>query len=77
MDLLMKLLGLLIGLGFIALAGLFFFRGKKIITWVQKQKYHTTAEPRPSEILFSRVIGILLFLVGAYYTTIAVLSLIY
>lgn len=76
MDIFMKVLGLLIGLGFIFIAIRFFFYGEKIIMWIQKRKYNTTSEPRNSELVFSKVIGVLLFLVGLYYSIIAILSFI-
>lgn len=70
----MKVLGLLIGLGFIYLAIRFFFYGKRIIMWVQKRKFNITSEPRNSEIAFSKIIGVLLFLVGLYYSIISIFS---
>jgi len=74
MILFMKILGLIIGLGFIFFAVQFFFFGKRIISWVQNQKYHKICEPRHSEIIFSKAIGVLLFLIGSYYTFVAILS---
>lgn len=74
MDIFLKILGLLIGLAFIFLAYQFFFRGKKIISWVQKRKFNATAEPRSSEIMISKLIGGLLLIVGLYYSIIAILS---
>jgi len=76
MDIFIKIIGVLFGLGFIFLGIQFFFRGKHIIQWIQKQKYHQTAEPRIVEVRIARVIGILLFLIGVYYAGIAILSLI-
>ena len=42
MDIFIKIIGLLIGLGFIYLAYQFFFNGVKIIAWIQKHKYNLT-----------------------------------
>ena len=75
MELVIKVLGLLIGLGFMLLGVLFLLRGKRIIQWIQKQKYHQTAEPRSVEINVAKIIGILLFLIGTYYAGIAILSM--
>lgn len=74
LDIFIKVLGLLIGLSFIYLAYQFFFNGKKIITWIQKRKYNATSEPRKSEISISKLIGGLLFIVGIYYSIVAILS---
>ena len=74
MDIFIKILGILIGLGFIYLAYQFFFNGRKIISWVQKRKYNITAEPRSSELTVSKIIAVLLFIVGIYYTIIAIFS---
>ena len=74
MDIFIKIIGLLIGLGFIYLAYQFFFNGVKIIAWIQKHKYNTTSTPRHSEIVVSKLIGALLFFVGLYYSILAILS---
>jgi hypothetical protein len=75
MDLFMKLLGVAIGLLFVYFGGQFFFRGKRIVQAIQKQKYGRVNEPRSQEITMSKVIGIVLFLIGLYYTVTALLSL--
>ncbi|MDD4184330.1 MAG: hypothetical protein WC251_05160 [Candidatus Izemoplasmatales bacterium] len=74
-DIFIKILGVLIGLVFLYLGFRFLFRSKQIIQGIQKYKYNQTATPRKQEILFSRIIGVLLFLLGIYFTTVAVLSL--
>jgi Fe2+ transport system protein B len=74
LDIFIKILGLLIGLGFIYLAYQFFFNGNKIISWIQKRKFNATSDPRSSEIMVSKLIGCLLFIVGIYYSIIAILS---
>jgi len=74
LDIFLKILGTLIGLGFIYLAYQFFFHGKRIISWIQKRKFNTTAEPRPSELKVSKIIGVLLLIVGIYYTISAIIS---
>jgi len=67
MDLFMKLTLLFSGLFFCFVGGSFFLRWKRIVQWVQKRKYGRIAEPRKEERLMTRIIGILLFLVGLYY----------
>jgi len=62
------------GLGFIYVGYHFFFRGKIIIQWIQKHKFNTVAQPRNSEIVMSKIIGVILFLIGLFYSGIAILS---
>jgi hypothetical protein len=75
MAIFMKLLGIAIGLLFIFFGVQFFFRGKRIVQAIQKQKYGRVNEPRKQEITMSKVIGIVLFLIGFYYALTALLSL--
>lgn len=67
MDLFMKLVLLLSGLFFCFVGGMFLLRWKRIVQWVQKRKYGRTAEPRKEERLMTRIVGVLLVLVGLYY----------
>jgi hypothetical protein len=75
MDVFVKLLGLLFGLGILTVGSLFLFRSKKVVQSIQKRKFGKTAEPRKEELVFSKVIGGLLFLMGLYYAVFAFLSL--
>jgi hypothetical protein len=45
-----------------------------VIQGIQKAKYHQVAPPRKQEIMVARVIGVLLSLIGLYFTIAAVLS---
>ena len=76
MDLFMKILGLLIGLAFLFVGIRFLFFPTKIINGIQRYKYKTTATPRKQEIIMTRIIGVLLSLIGLYYSTLAISSLI-
>lgn len=73
-DTFMKVLGVLIGLAFLFLGLRFLFRSVSVIQGIQKAKYRQIAPPRKQEILFARVIGVLLSLIGLYFTIAAVLS---
>jgi len=73
-DILIKILGILIGLIFVYIGLRFLFRSKQIIQGIQKYKFQQIAPPRKQEILFSRIIGVLLLLIGFYFTMVAVLS---
>ncbi|MDD3112915.1 MAG: hypothetical protein PHP61_04965 [Candidatus Izemoplasmatales bacterium] len=73
-DTLMKILGILIGLAFLFLGLRFLFRSVRVIQGIQKAKYHQVAPPRKQEIMVARVIGVLLSLIGLYFTIAAVLS---
>jgi len=75
MDVFVKLLGLLFGLGILFVGGLFLFRSKKVVQSIQKRKFGKIAEPRREEMVFSKLIGALLFLMGLYYAVFAFLSL--
>ncbi|HOP56741.1 MAG TPA: hypothetical protein PLH02_05230 [Bacillota bacterium] len=75
MDLFMKILGICIGLFFLFIGIRFAFRSTNVINGIQRYKYHETQTPRKQELLFARIIGVLLILVGLYFTMIAVLSL--
>lgn len=74
MDLFLKIIGVLIGFGFLFFGFQFFFRGRKIIAWVQKHKYDRTAEPRSVEVTMTKIIGVILTAIGIYYSGIAILS---
>lgn len=73
----MKILGGLISLAFIYVGLRFLISPKKSIQNVQRIKYKTTAEPRKVEVTVSIIFGVLLTLIGLYYMTIVVLSIIY
>lgn len=73
-DVLIKVLGILIGLAFLFIGLRFLFRSAKIIQGIQKYKFHKIAPPRKQELLFARIIGVLLVLVGLYFTIAAILS---
>lgn len=73
----MKILGGLISLAFIYVGLRFLISPKKSIQSVQRIKYKTTAEPRKVEVTISIIFGVLLTLIGLYYMTIVVLSIIY
>ncbi len=74
MEIFMKILGICIGLFFLFIGIRFAFRSKTVIHGMQRYKYHKTADPSKQELLFARIIGALLILVGLYLTTVAVLS---
>lgn len=63
---------LLFGLSFLALGIAMFLRAKKVIQAIQKRKFGKTAEPRSQEMLFARIMAVLLFLIGGYYTFVAI-----
>ncbi len=73
-DTLIKILGILIGLAFVVIGARFLFRSRQVIQGIQKYKYNQIAPPRRQEILFSRIIGVLLLLIGIYFTIVAVLA---
>jgi len=70
----MKILGICIGLIFVFIGIRFFFRSERIIQGIQRYKYQKTAVPRKQEIIFAKIIGALLMLIGLYFTIYAVLS---
>lgn len=72
----LQILLLLIGLAMIAFGIAIILRAKKVIQAIQKQKFHVTAEPRPSEILMARILGGLVAAIGVYYTIAAILSIV-
>jgi len=74
MDLFMKILGICIGLVFVFVGIRFFFRSERIINGIQRYKYQKTATPRKQEMIFAKIIGALLMLIGLYFTIYAVLS---
>lgn len=75
MDLFIKIIGILLALGFLFLGGKFLFTPKRIIQAIQKQKFGRVAEPRQTEKIFAKVIGIMLILCGVYFLIISVVSL--
>jgi len=75
MDLFMKILLLLIGLGFAYVGFRFLISSKKIIQAIQKYKYHQTAEPRKQELIMAKIMGGLLLLIGLYYAVLSVIGL--
>lgn len=75
MDLFMKILLLLIGLGFAYVGFRFLISSKKIIQAIQKYKYHQTAEPRKQELIMAKVMGSLLLLIGLYYAIMSIIAL--
>jgi len=74
MELFMKILGICIGLVFLFIGIRFAFHSATVINGIQKYKYQKTASPRKQELLFARIIGVLLILIGLYFTAVAVLS---
>jgi hypothetical protein len=73
-DTFMKILGILIGLAFLLLGLRFLFRSRSVIQGIQKVKYHQVAPPRKQELLVARIIGVLISLIGLYFTIAAILS---
>ncbi len=74
MDIFMRILGILIGLAFVFTGLRFLFRSSEVIQGIQKYKYGKVAPPRKPEVVFARIIGGLLLLIGLYFTIYAVLS---
>jgi len=75
LDLFMKILLLVIGLGFAYVGFRFLISSKRIIQAIQKQKYQQTAEPRKQELIMAKVMGVLLMLVGLYYAIMSIIGL--
>ncbi|MBN2503930.1 MAG: hypothetical protein JXB20_01140 [Bacilli bacterium] len=73
-DFFMKILGVCIGLVFVFIGIRFLFRSTQVIQGIQKHKYKQIAKPRKQEIVFARIIGVLLMLIGLYFTIFAILS---
>lgn len=71
----LKILGVIVGLGFLAVGVLMTLRAKQVIQAIQKRKFQTTAEPRRPEVVMARVLGILIALIGVYYSVITLLAL--
>lgn len=74
MDWFMKILGLVIALLFLVVGLRFFFVPERIIRGIQQYKFKTTAKPRKQEILFSKIIGVLLTLIGLYFLGVSIYS---
>lgn len=70
----MKILGICIGLVFLFIGIRVFFRSEKIIRGIQNYKFQKTATPRKQEMIFAKIIGGLLMLIGLYFTIAAILS---
>ncbi len=77
MDWVMKILGFLISLAFLFVGLRFVIFPRKSVQNIQRIKYKTTAEPRKAEMTISIIFGVLLSLIGVYYLTIVILSIIY
>jgi len=75
MDWFLDILLLLSGLGFGFVGYVFFFRWRPIIQWIQKRKYGKTAEPRKEERMAAKIVGVLIFMIGIYYTLYAIFLL--
>ncbi|MDD3957283.1 MAG: hypothetical protein PHW40_01125 [Candidatus Izemoplasmatales bacterium] len=73
-DILIRILGILIGLAFLFVGFRMIFRSQSIIQGIQNYKYRQTAPPRKQEIVLARVLGVLLALAGIYFTIAAILS---
>jgi hypothetical protein len=71
----LKILGLIVGVGFLTVGILITLRARQVIQAIQKRKFQTTAEPRRPEIVMARVLGLLIALIGVYYSVIALLTL--
>lgn len=74
MDIFMKIVLAVFGLFFVYVGYRMFFHPKAVINGIQKYKYKTTQEPRKNEIIFSKVLGGLLFLFGLYFFLLAAVS---
>ena len=77
MDIFLKILGFLISFAFIFIGLVFCFKPRKAIQSVQRIKYKSTSEPRKVEVTVSIIFGVILSLIGVYYLTIVILSIIY
>ena len=77
MEWVMRILGFLISLAFLFIGLRFIIFPKKSVQGIQRIKYKTTAEPRKVEMTVSIIFGVLLSLIGVYYLTIVILSIIY
>jgi len=75
MDIPLKVLGIIIGFGFSFVGVRFLFYSTKVIQGIQKYKFKTTSTPKKQELIFSKIIGVLLLLMGLYYMGIAIVSL--
>ncbi len=75
MDLFLKVLLILFGVFFFYVGLRMVFRPKRIIQGIQKYKYKMTAEPRPNEILFSRILGGLLMVFGLYFSAFGIYAI--
>jgi len=75
MDLFLKVLLLIFGLSFVALGIAIFFRAKNVIQAIQKRKFGKTAEPRKQEIVYARILAVLMSLIGIYYSFVAIASM--
>ena len=73
----MKIVGLLISIFVIYIGIKFILKPKEMIKSIQRLKYKTTADPRVVETRVSRIIGIILTIIGIYYLTIVIFTLIY
>jgi len=76
MDIFMKVLGFLLGAAFFYLGLRFLFQSTKVIQGIQRYKYKTTATPRKQELIFAKVIGVLLLLFASLFLAYMILSLI-
>lgn len=74
MDIFMKVLGIIIALAFLFVGFKFLFQSSKMIQGIQKIKYKQSQKPRKQELIFTRIIGVILILIGLYYSGVIILS---
>ncbi|MGD9909000.1 MAG: hypothetical protein AB7U79_00175 [Candidatus Izemoplasmatales bacterium] len=75
MDIFMKVVLALFGLFFAYVGYRMFIHPKAVINGIQKYKYKTTQEPRKNEIIFSKILGLLLILFGLYFFLLGFVSI--
>lgn len=73
----LKIIGILIGLAFFYVGLRLALYPKRFIQAMQNYKYKSTSEPQKNAIVLTRIIGIVIMLIGVYYTTFAILAIIY
>jgi hypothetical protein len=73
----LKILGILIGLVFVYIGLRLVLNPRKIIKNMQMVKYKSYSEPQKNAVVMTVIIGVLLTLIGLYYTIFAILSIIY
>jgi len=77
MDIFMKIVGILISLAILYVGVRFTFFPRKSIQSLQRIKYQTTGDVGKRERIFSAIFGGIFILIGAYYLTFVIISIIY